>query len=720
MRITKIEIKNYRLLKDVILNVEQDLSLVIGKNNTGKTSILELLNKFLNYEHPRFSFNDFNLEYRNELLNYLQNLALISEASVKNLLIGIDLKLYILIENEDRLENIKTLIMDLDVANNYVILAFRYSISKKELELLKQEISNIKEDTEEYLAQNYHKKYQAQIFSLRSDQNGKCITNDTILDLDIFDSDNYTVDFAKKTYNDIKKIIQFKYIHAGRGVTNNDKSRLAKQTNELYKVISKNISNMDNNNNSLKNAFKDLRDKLKDSDSKLSSSYETIFTLILEKLNMFGNPSNIKISSILADEYTDGIKTKIEYQTETEQYLPEHHNGLGYMNLMNIVFQIEIFTRAFQMLDAKSNLYVADINLLFIEEPEAHTHPQMQSIFIKNIKQLLQSIKKETLRKINDQAVLQTIITTHSAHIVSDCDFDDIKYLKKSCLGIDIKDLKILEKKYPNNKDAYKFLKKYLTIGLSSIFFADKAIFVEGATERILLPIMMQKIDQESTDQKIALRSQNIAIIDIGGRYFNIFEPFIKFLGIKSLIITDLDTSIATEEDNSEEKIKSQICATSTNGAYTTNPTIKNFFNKSELLAQELKETIDSAKVKDNICRIAYQVAEDDTSTVRLDRYCGRTFEDAFINLNYNFIDKNIDKFKDSLYITKIQNFTKNSTINERSMFDCFSKCVKSNGKVDFAIDIIINTPQDNEPDSTWRIPKYIKDGLEWLQIEEL
>jgi predicted ATP-dependent endonuclease of OLD family len=28
----------------------------------------------------------------------------------------------------------------------------------------------------------------------------------------------------------------------------------------------------------------------------------------------------------------------------------------------------------------------ADINLLFIEEPEAHTHPQMQYVFIKNIK----------------------------------------------------------------------------------------------------------------------------------------------------------------------------------------------------------------------------------------------------------------------------------------------------------------------------------------------
>ena len=37
----------------------------------------------------------------------------------------------------------------------------------------------------------------------------------------------------------------------------------------------------------------------------------------------------------------------------------------------------------------------ADINLIYIEEPESHTHPQLQYIFIKNIKDLLKEHNDE-------------------------------------------------------------------------------------------------------------------------------------------------------------------------------------------------------------------------------------------------------------------------------------------------------------------------------------
>ena len=40
--------ENFRLLKSFSIDLEDGLSLVIGKNNTGKTSILSVLEKFLN------------------------------------------------------------------------------------------------------------------------------------------------------------------------------------------------------------------------------------------------------------------------------------------------------------------------------------------------------------------------------------------------------------------------------------------------------------------------------------------------------------------------------------------------------------------------------------------------------------------------------------------------------------------------------------------------
>ena len=68
MKVFKIEIENYRLLKSFSMNLEKELSLVIGKNNTGKTSILSALDKFLGQsERNRFSFDDFNIDFKREL-----------------------------------------------------------------------------------------------------------------------------------------------------------------------------------------------------------------------------------------------------------------------------------------------------------------------------------------------------------------------------------------------------------------------------------------------------------------------------------------------------------------------------------------------------------------------------------------------------------------------------------------------------------------------------
>ena len=61
MKITKLQIENFRLLKNFSMDLEEDLSLVIGKNNTGKTSILSVLDKFLN-EKSKFSYDDLNID----------------------------------------------------------------------------------------------------------------------------------------------------------------------------------------------------------------------------------------------------------------------------------------------------------------------------------------------------------------------------------------------------------------------------------------------------------------------------------------------------------------------------------------------------------------------------------------------------------------------------------------------------------------------------------
>ena len=74
MKITKIIINNFRLLKNTEIDLEKDLSLIIGKNNCGKTSVLSALSKFLGDQSSTVSFNydDFNIDFQKELFNCIE------------------------------------------------------------------------------------------------------------------------------------------------------------------------------------------------------------------------------------------------------------------------------------------------------------------------------------------------------------------------------------------------------------------------------------------------------------------------------------------------------------------------------------------------------------------------------------------------------------------------------------------------------------------------
>ena len=52
-------------MKEFSVDLEKNLSLIVGKNNSGKTSLLQLLNTMLNGTEP--TYNDINLDYRKVL-----------------------------------------------------------------------------------------------------------------------------------------------------------------------------------------------------------------------------------------------------------------------------------------------------------------------------------------------------------------------------------------------------------------------------------------------------------------------------------------------------------------------------------------------------------------------------------------------------------------------------------------------------------------------------
>ncbi|MBX7240527.1 MAG: ATP-dependent endonuclease [Bacteroidia bacterium] len=690
MKISKIKIKNYRLLKDFTIDLEDDLSLIIGKNNCGKTSFLSLLERFLAAPEggSTFAFDDFNIGYQEKIVETIQKIEVpTKEKEPIKTVLAITLDLHIEYDNEDDLTNISLLMLNLDPTNNKVILRFEYGITNKKLVELKKDIEGNKAEIKDFLRKHYTDYFQIYVKAIEPN------------------NEENQINFEKSK---VSNIINFQCIHAKRAVNNqpgsnrrNDKT-LSNASSRYYDKVSnfkKEEIERDDEVKKIQEKIEGLNEQLKKADGELNSVYKALFETILGKVGTFGgvktDDSTITIKSTLEGRNLLRENTSVVYNQDGN-LLPEDYNGLGYMNLINMIFEIEMLFMGFKK--AKP----ADINMIFIEEPEAHTHPQMQHIFIENIKKLLEENKKGLKNA-------QTIISTHSPHIVSKSDFEDIKYFRKEGKSIVSKNLKALKPKNENSKNEtikeqnFRFLKQYLTLNKAELFFADKAIFIEGDTERILLPAMMKKMDIEYKDENtIPLLSQHISIVEAGA-YAHIFKEFIKFLGIKVLIITDLDSvkKVKTgkfNEDSSEKfaYLKRPVAE----GELSSNSSIKRFLKTNDL-DQLKKFSKEDRTIMENKVLVSYQLEE----VIKDINYHPRSFEDAFIHVNYKFIEENKKKFK-GLKNRKQFNPDKNP-------YELARDCISDDNKSAFALDILYFGGENFE---NWQIPFYIKQGLLWLR----
>lgn len=685
MVLEKMHVKNFRLLKDFEIYFNDKMSLIIGKNNCGKTSVLIILEKMLN-DKFKISWNDIHIGYQKSLYDRIKNIDDNSPFE-SNALEAVTMYLYIRYDDSDSYENIQKFIMDLDVNNNMIILEFVCQITENKVHALNKIIKEkkIRDFTSfsKYVKKNFSSYFEIKKYSRGYDIEKKEITQEKSEELE---------------NKDIAKVIKIDGIRADRDVSNDDKNRVLSKLSEQYFIEMRKLLD-DAKRSDINDIFDKLEDATRQADDTLNAAYNGtkgkngIFSKIFRTIKDYGgveNNINLTVESSISNSNLIGNHTDFIYKHNGEYSLPETYNGLGYLNLIGILFEIET-----KLEIIKTN--PADINILYIEEPEAHTHPQLQYIFISHIKD---HIKEYNTDYANKKLNLQTIITSHSAHIVAKSNFDDIIYLKKLDHSVEAKNFSSLERKYNTKQEAFKFVKQYLTLDRCELFFADKAIFIEGDTERILMPAMMEKIDEDYKEKRekdnslpnyTPLLSQKISIVEVGA-YSHIFMPFFEFIGIKALIITDID---AVDEKNKKCRVAD---ATKTSNA-SINDFFKNIDKTKISFIEYLLKLKSEDKVKNNI-RIAYQIPESDGG------YCARSFEDAFVLLNKEFIKEN----KESLHkYGSLKKFEENELDNP---FYFSSKIEK---KTAFASTLLYYDIMA-EDTNKWKVPKYIKEGLEWLQ----
>ena len=672
MKIEKITVQNFRSLKNFSLNLKNEFSLIVGKNNCGKTSILTVLEKILNRKSP-LVWEDVNLNRRQEILKKIKQVDNVPENELRDIL-GIKLQILISYSEDDSYENIQKFMMDLNPKNNYILLDFSWTIPIKEVKKMNVLISDSLNDFskfESFMKKNAKSVFELQIRSLGYDPETRESTEEKSELLDM---------------KDISKVVKIRGVSANREMSNKENNHsLSKQSNLYYKL---------NSNDEIDGQANDiLQEAVIKADEILTTAYsgdgqtEGIFNSVFNRVKKFGGTdgtTELSIQSSLSERELLSSNATLFYKHD-DSLLPESYNGLGYLNLYGMIFEIETL-----MTGIKQD--PADINLIYIEEPESHTHPQLQYIFIKNIKELLNQHLKE-LKQIDERKSIQSLITTHSSHIVSDCDFDDLIYFKREDGQIVSKPFNSLKNEYSDDRQGYKFVKQYLTLNRSELFFADKVICIEGDTERILIPTMMQKVDEENPVEPsmMPLLSQNISIIETGA-HSQVFRKLFDFLGIKVLIITDIDPA----KKNNESRF---VSCDATEATSTTNASIKDFFEISgdDIFSIITDKTFEEKINANGNIRIAYQTPESDG-------YQPASFEDAFISLNKNFI---IDKKDGLIKYEALKNF---DTIEVDNFYNFARE--KVNKKSAFASSLLYFEDDQN----IWEVPKYISEGLLWLR----
>ncbi|WP_274364849.1 ATP-dependent nuclease [Paenibacillus thermotolerans] len=648
------------LKKEEGINIAPTTTLIVGKNNCGKSTIVKSLDYLINYNKDAFKSNDFNFFYLKNLLEQYENLiTMVDDKEIETPYLQFNICIGIEDNSNDLITNLVPFMRLDDINNSELEIIMKVEIANEEVFI---------KDVRKMINKNQHHEH-----SYRFREFMKLI-DDSILSINYYNADGDLVE----SFN-IKNLIELRAIKANN--IENEKC-LSKAFSKIIEYRYKSL--FEEEGNELNSKIHDINEDL----TKLISERHT--NNINESLEEIESNERLKVLLRADLTFQKVMNNLITYEyIERDLTIPENQFGLGYTNLMMIIADLIDYMEKYP-----ENSFNSKVNLISIEEPETFMHPQMQELFIKNINETIASLLKNKNKNVNSQL----IITTHSSHILnskihSGNTFNNINYVTLNnnyTNVINLHDDIIIPKSEANEyrrENDLKFLKKHIKYKVSELFFSDAIVFVEGVTEETLLKFYI--------DKDYNLNKYYISIFNIDGAHGLVYHDLIKLLRVPTLIITDLDIQRTESEKNDFKQISDIKYRT------TTNETIKKYNNDSNKL-EDLPEKIES----DNMY-ITFQG--------EIEGYCATSFEEAFILTNFQneLLNSVLEKVKPNIYkeiVGEDKNFIK---IKEKS-FKLQRKL--SNNKSDFANELLYKFITENDDSRIPTLPKYIQNGVTWLK----
>lgn len=722
MKIQSVHIRNYRKLKNCHIDFGEKETVLVGANNSGKTSAISAIVGFLK-NTDRFTLKEFtatNWALINEIgEKWLENdsvdEALLSSHQWDTIVPSMDV--WINVEDGEQYR-VNHLIPSLSTWDGKKV-GVRGQYGPKDVKKLytaykeAKTKANILESTEEWKKAGSPELYPRNLcdflgkgLNLKEYFNVKYYIIDPALDPIEEDKVQETPDHELDS-NPFESLIRVDTILASRdfsdpgGQSDSDIDTLSKQFQQYYKSCG--LEDEELTSEGL-NLLGGIAIANKTYDEKLRKTFEMPVGE-LKNINYpgFQNPE-IKIRSKIQIEEAIKHDSAVQFaiQGMEQLVLPEKYNGLGYRNLISIYMKLidfrEKWLRTFS--DGEN---IEPIHIVFVEEPEAHLHAQAQQVFVRKA---FEALCNNELIKEHPWLNTQLVLSTHSNHIVNELDLNCMRYFRRVIGDSKIPISKVVNLSSTFGKDeeeTKQFVTRYIRLTHCDIFFSDAVILVEGPAEKILVPNFLTKA---------GLDSYYISVIEINGRHAHSFRKLIEKIGIATLIITDIDAA-ETKIGKDGKKHLSSVITSKGKGYKTSNPSIKNWLPEKEKI-DDLLVLDEKEKIIGNV-KIAFQTSINvkwDKDTKDLVEICPYTFEDVLIFTNLELFRQ--DGLKKMGGITTISNLLRKSD-SANELQQCIFEKLESKSdfkKADFAVSLLYkNDFIDLEA------PAYIKEGLNWMKL---
>jgi putative ATP-dependent endonuclease of OLD family len=493
MYISQLRIKNFRCFKEnFVVKFTPGMNVIIGANNSGKTTIIRALEMIFSRNHnKKLSIDDFN----KSLSDFSEPPEILIEAKIR-------------VEQNDSDED-KALIASwlTDIGQDFweATLTYKFFLPEGNKEKYQKEIAEVQDtNTMWRILESHLPRYVSKMYGGNPINKLKAETEFLEkIHCEVLDA---LRDVESKMASGRSALLKQVLLHFKDVVTENtlenDQETDLKSPEEQFEEYANNI--VDNLVSRID--VTDIVNLAKETGASVGGE---------PKLNGFLSESDILSVLSLVIRKTSGIE------------VPISNNGLGYNNLIYIsliLAKFKVITSVEQGENAKT------FPMLLVEEPEAHLHPSLQYNFLKFLKEEIE--KQQNSRQI--------FITTHSTQITSAVGLDPIICVEEDASEI-IK-AKLPSKVFGNTAEdikSKKYIERFLDATKSAMLFSKSVILVEGMAELLLFPAFAKQLNED-------LERQHVSVVKVDSVSF---KHFVKLFGSGATCENSLEKRVSCVTD---------------------------------------------------------------------------------------------------------------------------------------------------------------------------